>query len=238
VREVLEDLSANELCGIGPSLTHQLAAMGIRTCGELGRAPLAKLTARFGVAGERLRDMGLGIDDDAVVSLVEQQEEESKSVGHSMTLNEDCADIPMIERHILQLSEKVGRRLRRGSYHGRTVSLTLRYSDFRTFTRQKKLDHPVNHGLDIYSSAREILRGLRLDLPVRLVGVSVSGLEKHASQMFLFENERKRKFLADAMDDLNDRFGDFTVTWGTLVDRYRHERIISPAWRPEGDRQY
>jgi DNA polymerase IV len=238
VREVLEDLPANELCGIGPSLTHQLAAMGIRTCGELGRAPLAKLTARFGIAGERLRDMGLGIDDDAVVSLVEQQEEESKSVGHSMTLNEDCADIPMIERHILQLSEKVGRRLRRGSYHGRTVSLTLRYSDFRTFTRQKKLDHPVNHGLDIYSSAREILRGLRLDLPVRLVGVSVSGLEKNASQMFLFENERKRKFLADAMDDLNDRFGDFTVTWGTLVDRYRHERIISPAWRPEGDRQY
>jgi DNA polymerase-4 len=40
------------------------------------------------------------------------------------------------------------------------------------------------------------------------------------------------------MDDINDRYGDFTVTWGTLVERYRHERIISPAWRPEGDRQY
>ncbi len=238
VREVLEDLPVKELCGIGPSLTGQLAAMGIRTCGELGCAPLAKLTARFGIAGERLRDMGLGIDDDAVVSPIEQQEEESKSVGHSMTLDDDCSDIQMIERHILQLSEKVGRRLRRGSYRGHTVSLTLRYSDFHTFSRQKKLDHSVNHGLDIYSSARELLRGLRLALPVRLVGVSVSGLEKNASQMPLFDDERHRKFIAEAMDDINDRYGDFTVTWGTLAERHRHERIISPAWRPEGDRQY
>ncbi|MGE5808168.1 MAG: DNA polymerase IV [Nitrospirota bacterium] len=238
VQEVLEDLPVKDLCGIGPSLTGQLAAMGIRTCGELGRAPLAKLTARFGIAGERLRNMGQGIDNDAVVSLVEQQEEQSKSVGHSMTLDEDCSDVPMLERHILQLSEKVGRRLRRGSYHGSTVTLTLRYSDFHTFTRQKKLDHSVNHGLDIYSAAREILKGLRLELPVRLVGVSVSGLVKNASQMPLFDDERKRKFVADAMDDINDRYGDFTVTWGTLAERYRHERIISPAWRPEGDRSY
>jgi DNA polymerase-4 len=238
VREVLEDLPVKDLCGIGPSLTEQLAAMGIRTCGELGRAPLAKLTARFGIAGERLRDMGLGIDDDTVASPIEQQEEESKSVGHSMTLDEDCSDIQMIERHILQLSEKVGRRLRRGSYCGHTVSLTLRYSDFRTFSRQKKLDHSVNHGLDIYSSARELLRGLRLALPVRLVGISVSGLEKNASQMPLFDDERHRKFIAEAMDDINDRYGDFTVTWGTLAERHQHERIISPAWRPEGDRRY
>ena len=238
VREVLEDLPVKELCGIGPRLTEQLAAMGIRTCGELGRAQLAKLTARFGIAGERLRDMGLGIDDDAVASPIEQQEEESKSVGHSMTLDEDCSDVQMIERHILQLSEKVGRRLRRGSYSGHTVSLTLRYSDFHTFSRQKKLDHSVNHGLDIYSSARELLKGLRLALPVRLVGVSVSGLEKHASQMPLFSDERHRKYIAEAMDDINDRYGDFTVTWGTLAERHRHERIISPAWRPEGDRQY
>lgn len=238
VHEVLEDLPVKELCGIGPSLTQSLAAMGIRTCGELGRAPLSKLAARFGLAGERLREMGLGIDDDPVVSLIEQQEEESKSMGHSMTLDEDCSDIPMIERHILQLSEKVGRRLRRGSYHGHTVSLTLRYSDFHTFSRQKRLDHAVNHGLDIFSSIRELLRGLRLALPVRLVGVSVSGLERHASQMPLFDDERKRKFIAEAMDDINDRYGDFTVTWGTLAERYRHERVISPAWRPEGDRQY
>jgi DNA polymerase-4 len=212
--------------------------MGIRTCGELGRAPLRQLTANFGVMGERLQDMGQGIDDDPVVTLAAQHEEESKSIGHSMTLTDDCSDISMIERHILQLSEKVGRRLRRGSYQGQTVSLTLRYSDFHTFSRQKRLRHTVSLGLDVYAVARGILQDIRLDQPIRLVGVSVSGLTKHMAQMPLFEDERKRTFVAEAMDDINDRYGEFTVTWGTLAERYRHERVISPAWRPEGDRQY
>jgi len=235
---VLENLPVRELCGIGPSLERSLAVIGIRTCGELGRAPLATLTARFGVVGERLRDMGRGIDDDPVASMEMEYEEPVKSIGHSMTLTEDCADIGTIERHVLHLAEKVGRRLRRGSYHGRMVSLTLRYADFHTFSRQRKLKHAVNHGLDIYAAVRGILRELRLAQPVRLVGVSISSLEKNFSQMPLFDDERKRKFIADAMDEINDRYGDFTVTWGTLAERCHHERIISPAWRPGGDRQY
>jgi DNA polymerase-4 len=93
VAEVLEDLPVKEICGIGPSLTRALAAMGIHTCGELGRAPLRQLVARFGVMGGRLQDMGQGIDDDPVIPLAAQHEEESKSIGHSMTLTEDCRDI-------------------------------------------------------------------------------------------------------------------------------------------------
>lgn len=238
VGDVLEDLPVRELCGIGPGIEHTLAGMGIKTCGQLGRTPRSKLTSRFGVVGDRLRNMGRGIDDDPVCSLEKAYEEEANSIGHSMTLTQDCADVDLLERHILQLAEKVGRRLRRGQYHGSTVSLTLRYADFRTFSRRKKLRHAVNHGLDIYATAREILHGVSLDLPVRLVGVSVSSLEKHLSQMPLFADERKRSFLAEAMDSINDRYGDFTVTWGSLAERYRHERVISPAWRPGGDRQY
>jgi DNA polymerase IV len=238
VADVLEDLCVKEICGIGPSLTQCLATMGIRTCGELGRTHLRKLTAQFGIVGERLRDMGLGIDHDPVVPLALQHEEESKSIGHSMTLTEDCADLEMLERHVLQLSEKVGRRLRRGSYHGCTVCLTIRYADFQTFTRQRRLHHAVNHGLDIYSAIRELLRDIRLEQTVRLVGVSVSGLARNVVQMPLFGEERKRTFVTEAMDDINDRFGEFTITWGTLADRYHHERVISPAWRPTGDRQY
>jgi DNA polymerase-4 len=70
------------------------------------------------------------------------------------------------------------------------------------------------------------------------VGVSVSSLERNVTQIPLFTEERKQKFIAEAMDEINDRYGSFTVTWGTLAERYRHERVISPAWRPTGDRQY
>ncbi len=51
------------------------------------------------------------------------------------------------------------------------------------------------------------------------MGVSVSGLERNAVQMPLFADERKRGFIAEAMDEINDRYGDFTVTWGTLAER-------------------
>jgi DNA polymerase IV len=238
VHAVLEDLPVKELCGIGPNLTRELGALGIRTCGELGRAPLRRLTARFGVVGERLREMGQGIDDDPVAASGPDGEDEAKSMGHSMTLTEDCLDAALIGRHLLQLSEKVGRRLRRGSYAGTTVTLTLRYADFHTFSRQRRMRHAVDHGLEIYAAAAGILREVRLAQPIRLVGVSVSGLVRGPEQMPLFEGERRRKFVAEAMDELNDRYGDFTVTWGTLADRAFHERIISPAWRPDGDRQY
>jgi len=238
VSEVLENLPVKELCGIGPNLTRHLAAMGIHTCGNLGRAPVLQLISRFGIIGERLRNMGLGLEDDPVDPLDLREEEEAKSIGHSMTLDEDCSDIIMIERHILQLSEKVGRRLRRGLYGGRTVSLTMRYTDFHTFSKQRRLRHAVNHGLDIYQAAQGLLRETRLLQPVRLVGVSVSSLERRMVEIPLFVDERKRKTAIEAMDEINDRYGEFTVTWGTLAERYRHERIISPAWRPTGDRQY
>lgn len=238
VADVLADLPVKEICGIGPNLTRHLASMGINTCGELGSAPLRQLTARFGAVGERLQDMARGIDDDPVATAAEQGEEESKSMGHSMTLDEDCSDLAAIERHILQLSEKVGRRLRRGLYSGRTVTLVLRYADFHTFSRQRRLRHAVNHGLDIHAAVVGLLREVRLRQAVRLVGVSVSGLERNAAQMPLFTEERKRKFIAEAMDEINDRYGGFTVTWGTLAERHRHERVISPAWRPTGDREY
>jgi DNA polymerase IV len=238
VAEVLDELPVQQICGIGPSLTKQLASMGLQTCGELGRASLRMLTSRFGVLGERLRDMARGIDDDPVVPAAVQEAEESRSMGHSMTLDEDCADRTMLERHLLQLSEKVGQRLRRGRYRGRTVTLTIRYADFHTFSRQRRLQHTVDHGLDIYAAAAGLLRELPLRQAVRLVGVSMSGLDRTAVQMPLFTEERKRGFIAEAMDDINDRYGHYTVTWGTLAERTRHERIISPAWRPAGDRQY
>ncbi|HUL01085.1 MAG TPA: DNA polymerase IV [Nitrospirota bacterium] len=238
VAHVLEDIPVKEICGIGPNLTQQLATIGIRTCGELGRAPINLLSAKFGIIGERLRNMGLGLDHDPVMPLKSQEAEKAKSMGHSMTLDKDCSDKAMIERHILQLSEQVGRRLRRGKYSGQTVSLTLRYSDFHTVAKQKRLQYAISHGLDIHATAVTLLHEVEFVLPVRLVGISVSGLERNAAQVSLFAKERKRTYLVEAMDDINNQHGDFTVTWGTLAQRNQHERIISPAWRPEGDRQY
>lgn len=103
--------------------------------------------------GERLKLMAQGIDDSPVIP--PGQEPDVKSVGHSMTLDRDVRDMETLERYILQLSEMVGRRMRRGGYTGRTVALTLRYSDFTTFTKRTTVGIHTNSSIDIYIFAKE-----------------------------------------------------------------------------------
>lgn len=235
VAGVLEDLPVNELWGIGPRLTVQLSALGIKTCGELGRFPVSILRERFGIIGERLKLMGQGMDPSPVIPI--GREQEAKSVGHSTTLPRDVSDRETLKRYLLKLSEMVGARARGHRLRGRKMTLTIRYPDFFTFSTQRTLQSPTNDTRSIYSSVCHILDGLRLRHAVRLLGVSISDLVKDSCQLSLFEGERKREALLDTMDLLNRRFGDFTVTWGSIMEGEDDDDgtgVISPAWRPEG----
>ena len=134
VEKILKDLPVSSLHGIGPKLTEELKSIGIFTCGQLGRFPVPQLTKRFGVIGERLHEMGLGLDDSPVVPL--DEEEDAKSISHSVTLEEDTSDPNLLKKVLLQLSERVSRRMRKEGFYGRRVTLTIRYSDFYTFSKQ------------------------------------------------------------------------------------------------------
>lgn len=239
VASVLETLPIKELCGIGAKMERQLNLLGIRTCGELGRYPVDRLKRKFGIVGEKLHLMGQGIDDSPVVP--HEEAEEVKSVGHSTTLEHDIEERGEILRWLLQLSEMVGRRARRYNVWGKTVTLSIRYADFDTWVgRQETLPTYINQSDDIYRAAVAILDTLVLEQPVRLLGVRLSNLRYESNQLPLFEEERKKVLLAGAMDQVNDRFGDFAVTFGSLLDKERRQEkgshVISPAWRPEGIR--
>ena len=236
VERVLEDTPVKDLCGVGRKTAQTLALCGVRTCGELGRFPVKILWRKFGIIGEQLHFMGLGIDDSPVIPSSEA--EEVKSVGHSMTLERDIEERKEILKHLLQLSEMVGRRARRYNVRGKTVTLSIRYADFDTWVgRQETLKGCINQSEEIYMAAVSILDTLELSQPVRLLGVRLSNLSYHGAQLPLFEGERKRSLTIDAMDRVNDRFGDFTVTFATLLDKEeKGSRVISPAWRPKGIR--
>ena len=239
VGRVLEALPIRELCGIGAKTERQLHLLGIRTCGELGRYPVERLKRKFGVVGEKLHFMGRGIDNSPVVP--QEEAEEVQSVGHSTTLEHDIDDRGEILRWLLQLSEMVGRRARRYSVWGKTVTLSIRYADFDTWVgRQETLPAYINQSGDIYRAVVAILDTLTLEQSVRLLGVRLSNLRYESNQLPLFEEERKKVLLAGAMDQVNNRFGDFTVTYGSLLDEEpRQEKgshVISPAWRPAGIR--
>lgn len=233
VGRILERVPIRDLCGIGAKTHRVLAGYGIRTCGELGRFPVDILTRRFGVVGERLHRMGLGQDDSPVVPAEEAAD--VKSVGHSTTLERDIDSREEILRWLLQLSEMVGRRARRHGVIGKTVTLTVRYADFSTFSRQATRGGYTNQSDEIFRTAVELLDGIVLTQPVRLLGVRITSLRYQGEQLPLFGAERKKALATCVMDSVNNRYGEFAVTFGTLVtDEERGSRVISPAWRPAG----
>ena len=230
VASLLEALPVKKLWGIGNHTEKKLEAMGITTCGELGRAPVSILRQRFGFIGELLKAMGMGIYDRPVV----MHEEKPKSIGHGMTLPRDICERDQIEMYILQLSENVGRRARKHGYTGRKVSLTIRYTDFHTFTKQTTLSSCTSDTHVIYRSALLILDTIRLRDRIRLLGVRLSYLEKENGQMSLFDETRRRRALLEAVDKVNDRFGEYNITWASYRRKLEIPRVISPAWRPGG----
>ncbi len=236
VPRLLERLPVGELCGIGRKVEQHLFLMGIRTCGELGRYPVERLTRKFGVVGERLCQMGKGMDDSPVIPA--EDEQEVKSVGHSMTLDRDISLYNDICRYLLQLSEMVGRRARRYGVAGKTVHLTVRYADFSTIGRQQTRKEHTNQSEDIFREAVSILGSLEITQPIRLLGVRITNLSYQREQLPLFEDERRKVLATSAMDEVNDRFGNFTVTYGSVLDNEeKGSFVISPAWRPDGIRK-
>jgi len=232
---MLADLPVAALCGIGPRLQAQLALLGIRTCGELGRADPLALRMRFGVIGEELVRMGRGDDTSPVVPI--ESAPSPRSVGHSLTLPRNLCDRRLLHLHLLRLSEMVGHRTRQAGLAGRTVALTIRYRDFSTFTRQRAVPEPLSQTSDIYRIAGTILDGLKLQQAVRLIGVSLGRLARAPRQLPLFPAANRQGQLTRAMDAVNSRFGDFTLTRASLLQLEEQAGVISPAWRPHGPRR-
>jgi len=236
VGTVLKDLPVDKLCGIGNSRKNALTRMDITTCGELAAMPRSSLIKRFGVIGERLYEMGRGIDNSPVVAFRDEAKE--KSMGHSMTLPRDITDKKEILKHLLRLSDMVGGRLRRRHMTGDTVSVTIRYKSFKTFGRQKKIEIPTNNTQAIFKTAGYLLNSVRLREPVRLLGVSVHNLKKAPFVFSLFKEDERSGKLDKARDAINDIFGSDTIQFASIINLDRHDKVISPSWRPHGARRY
>ena len=230
---LLKDLPVKELWGIGPATSEKLEQLGIRTCAELGKTPASLLRNKFGIMGETLKHMGQGRCDRPLMV----KEEDPKSLVHSMTLPKDISDKEIIKAELLKLSSMVGRRARKYGFIGKKITITIRYSDFKTFTKQTTLDVHSNSTHEIYHSVSDILDSISLVDKVRLIGVSLSQLmRENEDQLTLFNNDAKAKSMLKAVDSLNDKYGDFTVTWASYLQTMEPPSVISPAWKPSGVR--
>lgn len=219
-RNLFWPMDVQELWGVGPKMAEHLKRLGIATVGDLGRAPESMLEQVFGVIGPQLREAAWGHDQTPVIPYHEGVD--PKSMGHEVTLPEDCRDPEFLEGTLLRLSDQVARRLRGDGFTSRTVTVKLRDFRFRTFTRQRALPSGVDDHLSLYQVARELWRANWKGEPLRLLGVSASGLEKTAEggQIELFAKDERSRALQDALDKVRDKLGEASVVpAGSLTHR-------------------
>jgi DNA polymerase-4 len=146
-----------------------------------------------------------------------------KSISNEQTYDNDLCDRQAMERQLLRLAERTAGRLRKAALCAGTVQVKIRRSDFKTFTRQKRLQPPGNSTDQIYALARELLSGWLSgdpDARIRLLGVGCSSLSR-SEQPDLFGN-RDATQATDfdrAIDEIRDRFGSAAVSRARTLDR-------------------
>ncbi|MEW5922596.1 MAG: DNA polymerase IV [Candidatus Zixiibacteriota bacterium] len=206
----------NALWGVGESTKNALAKIGIKTVGDLAAKKEKELTAYFGKNGEYLSTVSCGLDSSEVYTY--ENRPDDKSMSHETTLIADLSDIDKIYSTLLWLSDKVAKRLRKDNFHGRTITVKLRSSDFKTITRDKTLNQPTDQAKVIFETAKRLIpRDYGPRIKVRLLGVKVSHLERKEEncQLNLLENTclNKVKDTSKAVDQIRERFGDSVINY-------------------------
>ena len=218
--EFLAPLPIGRLWGVGRVTERALEAMGIRTIGQLAEVPADRLAARFGAGGAMLAELARGCDDRPV-----QPFAPPRSMGAEETFDADHLDLALLHVTLRQQAERVARELRAEGYAGRVVTLKIRFADFSTHTRAHTTE-PTQDGLSIYREASALLERVNLAQPVRLIGISVSGLGPpgQGQLSLLAPDAVRRERLARALDKLAGRFGDETVRPASLLTSPRAPR--------------
>ena len=219
VQEFLDPLPVERLWGVGKQSSKVFQRLGIRTIGQLRQWPLDMLQARFGSSGEHLWNLAHGRDDRPVVP-----EREAKSISNETTFEHDIGDMDVLRAWLVDLVEQVGCRLRRHGLRGRTVQLKVRFADFSLITRSQTLPEPTDITDELWRAADELLcqRLPAGHLPVRLVGMGVSGLDDTGLvQGLLFDQEdrQKQRRLDSVADRIKERFGTDALRRGSSLER-------------------
>ena len=217
VEAFLRPLPVSQLWGVGPKTYETLLRLGLDTIGAIADRTPEDLERRLGNFGPALWRMAHGLDDRSV-----EPDRQRKSYGEEETFATDLSDCPAVRGMIAEHAESVARRLRADGLAGRTVTLKFKLhrrigpGKYPVLTRRSTLDTPTDDGKTIADAALALWDAAKDGIKIRLIGVSVSGIEPVAAeQLNLFaEGPRRQRALNQALDALAARFGTDAVKRG------------------------
>jgi DNA polymerase-4 len=222
--EFLDPLPVTRLWGVGPATFRKLDHMAIRTIGDVARLPEDVLVRALGASlGGHLHALARNEDERAV-----EPEREAKSIGAEETFDTDLRTRVACERELARLSDRAAGRLRAADLVARTVTLKIRFGNFETKTRARTLPEATDLTSLVTETARALLAGFEVERGIRLLGVSLSQLERGvAVQQVLSlgdagtaptEPPDQQAALERATDAVRARFGSDAVRSAVLLD--------------------
>lgn len=205
-KSFLAPLSVKKIPMVGDQTYHLLRSMGVEKVKTVQEMPMELMERVLGKNGIVLWKKAQGIDNSPVVAWHER-----KSISMERTFEHDSTDILKMKSILISMAENLAYQLRTGNKLTACVSVKIRYSDFQTYNKQRKISYTsldstlIQTTLDLFDSLyqRRVL--------IRLIGVRFSHLIGGSYQMSLFENSEKLIRLYQSMDYVRNRYGDQAV---------------------------
>lgn len=202
----LAPLSVRKIPMVGQVTYKSLCDLGIKRIKTLQEIPFEMISRVLGKNGSSIWKKANGIDNSPVV-----QYQERKSISTERTFDRDTTDVLKLKTILTAMAQELTYQLRRGNKLTACISVKIRYSDFQTYTMQRRIPYSASDH-SIFPVVLELFKRLyQRRLLVRLIGVNFSHLVEGGHQINLFEDSDKIINLYQAMDHIRKRFGSRAV---------------------------
>ena len=202
----LAPLSVRKIPMVGEVTYKSLCDLGIKRIRTVQEMPFEMMSKVLGKNGGSIWKKANGIDNSPVI-----QYQERKSISTERTFDRDTTDVTKLKSLLTAMAQELTYQLRNGNKLTACVSVKIRYSDFQTYTMQKRIPYSASDH-SIFPVVFDLFHKLyQRRLLVRLIGVNFSHLVEGGHQINLFEDNEKVISLYQAMDRIRKRYGSRAV---------------------------
>lgn len=212
---LLQRLPVHKIPGIGKKTAAMLRDLGVRSVADILKQPEVFWVRKLGKSGTHLYSRAKGIDPSPV-----EPHSPIKSCSAEDTFPKDTSDLNEVKKWLFVQAEAVGRDLRRKGLKGRTITLKIKFADFKVVTRSHTLARPSNCTQTLFETACRLLDELRPSRRLRLAGVGVSNLQSdlHQRELFIDPRTQRHERLDSAVDAIHEKYGKNSIRKGFVAD--------------------
>ena len=232
-RSYLSEVPVTELSGIAQGIGRYLNQRGVYVCADMQNLPISELARRFGNLGRRIWYMAQGLDPDPIHQTVAAP----KSMGHSKMMPPNTLSFSLLKTYLHHMAEKLATRLRKHEFEARHYFVGF-LTEYGWVADKLQTQAPTNDSYEIKTVINGFLQEVWQGQGCFQVRVVALDPKEQGHQLALFdESDTKRKQINRAMDEINQRYGEFSLAPANLLQRSDMPNVIAPAWKPYGHRK-